>query len=152
MRVKVTTEIEGVLKLQYDAVQDRQKPTMRQLIEKGMLAYLVDKDPAQALTLRIHEGERSVQELREQLAALRVLEPQQKRLEEWERKEQVRRKRLEEWLSADLEGKIAKYERRALNYTRIAPRIGAKSAVQAEEWIRECIESWKAIHEQEAHS
>lgn len=147
MRAKVTTEIDFNLKMQYEAVRGQRSKTYRDILEAGIIAELKELDPIGAIKARIELREKQLTEDRNELAGLRVLEPQQKRMQEYEEKNTARQANIEDWLDKQEAGTIRLITQGSANWKRIAPVIGAATPQQAQQWIMQVVKTWQAKHE-----
>jgi len=93
MRVKVTTEIDINLKLMFEATKGQHGKTYKEVLEAGISALLTQYDPVSELQARIELKENELAEARQELARMRILQPQQKRMIEYEVKIQRARRR-----------------------------------------------------------
>lgn len=147
MRAKVTTEVDANLKLMIEAISDPKKPTYRQMLEEKMLEYLKEKDPVGALQAEIDRTERDLNEKRQQLASMRIMHPEQKRVTEYEVPAAELEAKRVAWLET-MEDDIKKaIKKKYVNWPLIAKSGGFLSAGEAERWVKQTLEKWKEKHE-----
>ena len=151
MKVKVTTEIDINLKMMFEATKEQHGRTYKDILEAGITEVLKQYDPVGALQARIEQRQHELQEDREQLARMRLLEPQQKRLLEFERKKQEQMTLVEDWVRQQPEKNIELIQKGKANWPVIAPQVGALNAAQAREWVLSVVRSWQAKHDDSAY-
>jgi len=151
MRVKVTTEIDINLKRQYEAVRVQSSKTYRGILEAGIIAELRELDPIGALKARIELHTNELTEARAELARLRVIEPLQKRIVEYEVTETARQARIGDWLDQQEPGTIKLIKQGSANWKRLAHMFDAATPQQAQQWLMEVVKSRQAKREKEVH-
>jgi hypothetical protein len=147
MRTKVTTEVDDNILLQFKVCKDPGKPTFKDILTKGMLEYLRSKDPVKSLDIEIGLDRKNLEDKIEMRARMRILDPDQKRIQEFEAEKTADLQRTLEWFETKPEEKLRAIEKGVANWKNIAPRIGAATARQAQDWVMEVVKTWKAQHE-----
>ncbi len=147
MKVKVTTEIEEMIYLQFRICKDPDKPSMKVLLEAGMIEFLKTRNAVAGLDMEIERARQVLSDLEASRSKMRILEPAQNRMQEFEEKDTTRQARIEDWLNEQESGSIRMIRQGSANWKRIAPEIGAATPQQAREWIMGVVKSWQAKHE-----
>ena len=142
-RIKVTTEVDETILLQFKVCNGDDKPSMKALLEKGMLEYLKGKDPVKALDIEIELDRKALDDKIEYRARMRILEPQQKRTREFEEKQDGVYERAKFWFIEDPDRRAEKILDYPPNWKRLKDIIGAKSEVQAMEILRKIATEWR---------
>lgn len=145
--MKVTTEIDFNLKMMFEATRDQHGMSYKDILEKGIEEVLKQYDPVGALKASIERKEKDLQEDRERLAGMTVLQPAQKKIKDYNSNESAGQVMIEEWFTRDPVKIVKMYDKHAINYKRVAETIGTISARQAQEWIFEVVKKWKAKHD-----
>lgn len=86
MKVKVTTEIDFDLKWAFEATKDVHKTSYKELLEKGIVETMKTIVTPEAIEARIKYRDKEQEQDRDLLARMRVMDPQQKRVREYEDK------------------------------------------------------------------
>jgi hypothetical protein len=136
MKVKVTTEIDFDLKWVFEATRDVHKKSYKEVLETGIVETIKSILTPEAIEARIKYRDQEQEQDRDLLARMRVMGPQQKRIDVYENKEAELENMREELFQKD-QPLLKKTWGLSDFYTRkLMDRYEFKSKNEARRWFK----------------